>query len=152
MADVATTSFAQHSPSHSILLYDGVCRLCNRLNQFVLRHDPEGLFRFASLQSPLAEGILNRHGFNTRDLDTVYVVLNYNRANESLLSRSDAIASVLGQLGGIWRLAGILIGWLPRWFRDWVYRVVARNRYRIFGRSDMCILPSPENRSRFLDV
>jgi predicted DCC family thiol-disulfide oxidoreductase YuxK len=152
MADIATTSFAPHSPSHPILLYDGVCGLCNRLNQFVLRHDPEGHFRFASLQSPLAEGILGRHGFNARDLDTVYVVLNYDRANESLLSRSDAIASVLGQLGGIWRLAGILMGWLPRWFRDWVYRVVARNRYRIFGRSDMCILPSPENRSRFLDL
>jgi predicted DCC family thiol-disulfide oxidoreductase YuxK len=138
--------------SHPILLYDGVCGLCNRLNQFVLRHDPEGLFRFASLQSPLAERILTRHGASARDLDTVYVVVNYNQPNESLRARSDAVVFVLTHLGGIWRPAGILVGCLPRWLRDWAYRLVARNRYRVFGRSETCMLPSPEHRSRFLDV
>jgi len=138
--------------SHPILLYDGVCGLCNRTNQFVLRHDPEGLFRFASLQSPLAERILTRHGASARDLDTVYVVVNYNQPDESLRPRSDAVVFILTRLGGIWRPAGILIGWLPQWFRDWAYNLVARTRYRIFGRYESCQLPSPENRRRFLDI
>jgi predicted DCC family thiol-disulfide oxidoreductase YuxK len=152
MSGVSRTPVASDPLSHPLLLYDGVCGLCNRLNQFVLRHDPQGLFRFASLQSPLAEGILTRHGANARDLDTVYVVLNCSEPNESLLPRSDAVVFVLTHLGGIWRSAGILISWLPRWFRDWAYDRFARNRYRIFGRYETCMLPSPANRSRFLDV
>jgi len=152
MSDVSRTSLRSEPLSHPILLYDGVCGLCSRMNQFVLRHDPEGLFRFAWLQSPLAERILTRHGASARDLDTVYVVMNYNQPDESLRPRSDAVVFVLTHLGGIWRPAGILIGWLPRWFRDWAYDLVARNRYRVFGRSETCMLPSPENRSRFLDV
>jgi predicted DCC family thiol-disulfide oxidoreductase YuxK len=152
MSDVSRASFTSDPVPHPILLYDGVCGLCNRLNQFVLRHDPEGLFRFASLQSLLAEHILTRHDASARDLDTVYVVLNYNQPNESLYLRSDAAMFVLKRLGGIWRPAGILMGWLPRWFRDWTYNVVARNRYRVFGRYETCMLPSPETRSRFLDV
>ena len=152
MSGVSQTSFASDPAAHPILLYDGVCGLCNRLNQFVLRHDSAGFFRFASLQSPLAERILTRHGASARDLDTVYVVVNYNQPNESLSSRSDAVVFVSTHLGGIWRPAGILISWLPRWFRDWAYRVVARNRYRVFGRYETCMLPRPETRSRFLDV
>ena len=140
------------SSAPPVLLYDGVCGLCNRLNQFVLRHDEERIFRFASLQSPLAERILNRHSANPRDLDTVYVVVSYNQPSESLLPRSDAVIFVLKQLAGIWRSAGILLSWLPLWFRDWAYRLVARNRYRIFGRHETCPLPSPEHRGRFLDV
>ena len=155
-AETVTDQTDQPSASdlsaHPILLYDGVCGLCNRLNQFVLGHDPGGRFRFASLQSPLAERILTRHGASARDLDTVYLVVNYNQPDESLQARSDAVVFVLGQLGGIWHLAGILIGSLPRQVRDWGYRLIARHRYRIFGRFEACMLPSPENRSRFLDV
>lgn len=151
MSDISRIPSAA-SLSHPILLYDGVCGLCNRLNQFVLRHDPEGLFRFASLQSPLAERILTRHGASARDLDTVYVVMNYDQPNESLLPRSDAVSFILTNLGGVWRLAGILLSWLPQCFRDYAYNLVARNRYRIFGRSESCTLPSPEYPTRFLDI
>lgn len=137
---------------HPILLYDGVCGLCNRLVQFILRRDPEGVFRFASLQSALAAGILARHGADARDLDTVYVVLNAGQADEQLLPRSDAVIFILQQLGGIWRPAALAVRLLPRPLRDWGYRLVARNRYRIFGRYDACPLPSADTRSRFLDV
>jgi predicted DCC family thiol-disulfide oxidoreductase YuxK len=143
---------AASSASHPIVLYDGICGLCNRLNQFILRHDQKEVFRFATLQSLLAERILTRHGANARDLDTVYVVVNYGQPNESLLPRSDAVVFVLQRVGGIWRPSGVLINWLPRSFRDWAYRLIARNRYRIFGRSETCILPSPEHRGRFLDI
>jgi len=142
---------------HPIILYDGVCGLCNRLNQFVLRHDREGIFRFASLQSPLAARILARHGANPQDLDTVYVVLNHDltkeaQADERLLPRSDAVIYVLKRLGGIWRLLGLYLQLVPRFLRDWEYRVIARKRYRAFGRFETCSLPSAETRDRFLDV
>jgi predicted DCC family thiol-disulfide oxidoreductase YuxK len=152
MSELSRTSSAPDPLSHPIVLYDGVCGLCNRMNQFVLRHDRVGLFRFASLQSSLAEHILSRHGASARDLDTVYVVVNHNLPDESLCPRSDAVVFVLTHLAGLWRPAGLLIGLLPRWFRDWAYDFVARHRYRVFGRSESCLLPSPETRSRFLDV
>jgi len=137
--------------SHPIILYDGVCGLCNRFVQFILRRDRSGVFRFASLQSTLAAPILARHGANPSDLDTVYVVFNHELPNEYLLSRSDAVLFVLKQLQGQWQLAAFLLQLLPKFLRDAAYNVVARNRYRIFGRSEICTLPSDQDRSRFLD-
>jgi len=138
--------------THPILLYDGVCGLCNRLNQFVLRRDPAGIFRFASLQSALAARILSRRGADAADLDTVYVVVNPDQPDEYLLARSDAAIFVLKQLGGFWGLLGLVAQFKPRFLRDWGYRIVARNRYRVFGRFETCMLPSSETRDRFLDV
>jgi predicted DCC family thiol-disulfide oxidoreductase YuxK len=137
---------------HPILLYDGVCGLCNRLVEFILRRDHGAVFQFASLQSPFAARTLARHGVNPADLDTVYVVVNHNQPDESLLARAAAVRYVLGQLGRFWRFAGSLLSWLPRPLCDWGYRVVARNRYRIFGRYDACPLPGANVRSRFLDL
>ena len=158
---------------HPIILYDGVCGLCNRVNQFVLRRDPAGTFRFASLQSALAGRILARHGVNPQALDTAYVLVDYELPVERLLPRSDAVIFILKQLGAaelrsagqpgaavptqasgptkIWRLAGLLLQLVPRPLREWGYRLVARNRYRIFGRFESCALPSPEHRGLFLD-
>ena len=140
-----------HDPAHPILLYDGVCGLCNRLVQFILRRDRAAIFRFASLQSPLAASILTRHAASPADLDTVYVVLNLNAANESLLARSDAVLYVLKHLGGIYKLAAFVLEPIPRPFRDWLYNVIARNRYRIFGRYDTCPIPTAETKMRFLE-
>jgi predicted DCC family thiol-disulfide oxidoreductase YuxK len=137
---------------HPILLYDGVCGLCNRLVQFVLRRDRQAVFRFAALQSPLAAGILSRHGVDPGDLDTIYVALNYELPTECLLSRSDAVIFVLKQLPIPWPAAAFLLGLLPRPVRDLAYNSVARHRYRLFGRSEMCTLPSDQDHSRFLDV
>ena len=137
---------------HPILLYDGVCGLCNRLVQFILRRDRARVFRFASLQSPLAARLLARHGADAQDLDTVYVALNSDAPEESLLARSGAVLFVLTQLGGSWRALALVLKLLPPSFRDFGYNIIARRRYRIFGRSDTCILPPPENRDRFLDV
>jgi predicted DCC family thiol-disulfide oxidoreductase YuxK len=134
-----------------ILLYDGVCGLCNRSVQFILRHDRCAIFNFASLQSPIAQTILAGHGANPANLDTVYLVANYNQPGEVLLSRSDAVADILRRLGGIWSFFGAVLRLIPRSLRDWGYNLVARNRYRIFGHYDTCPLPTPETRSRFLD-
>lgn len=137
---------------HPILLYDGVCGLCNRFVQFVLRRDPSGAFLFASLQSPLAASVLARHGQHPEVLDTVYAVIDCDSPQERLLARSDAILFVLAQLGGLWRVAALVFKLVPRPVRDFAYNSTARRRYRIFGRSETCILPAPENRARFLDL
>ena len=140
--------------SNPIVLYDGVCGLCNGLTKFLLRRDRNDRLRFASLQSDFAARILERHGKDNSDLDTVYVVKNYEQPDEQLeqlLARSDAILYVLGELGGIWKLSAAA-KILPRWLRDKIYNLVARNRYRMFGKYDSCMLPEPKHRRKFLDV
>jgi predicted DCC family thiol-disulfide oxidoreductase YuxK len=147
---------------HPILLYDGVCGLCNRFVQFIIRRDPNAIFRFASLQSALASRILARHNLNPSHLDTVYVVVNPDShspngdtnedTNGLLLSRSAAALFVLAQLRGPWHAAAFMLRLLPKFLLDSAYNAVARHRYRIFGRSDTCPLPSAQDRNRFLDL
>jgi len=134
-----------------IVLYDGVCGLCNRLVQFLLKHDRRDCFRFASLQSEFASVLLKRHSLDPHDFDTVYVVKDFGQPNESLLARSDAILYMLDQLGGVWKLARIGRA-LPKSLRDAVYKIVARNRYHVFGKHESCMLPEPKHRARFLDA
>jgi predicted DCC family thiol-disulfide oxidoreductase YuxK len=134
-----------------LLLYDGVCGLCNRMTRFVLRHDQANRFRYAALQGSLAGELLRRHGRDARDLDTVYVVADYGAPGERLLWKSRAILFVLGQLGGLWRL-GRLFAILPRPLLDLAYDFIARHRYRWFGRYDACPLPAPGVREKFLDA
>ena len=138
--------------SNPLLLYDGVCGLCNRGVQFVLRRDANEIFRFASLQSDLAKRLLARHGMKAADLDTVYLVVNSGTVDESLLARSDAALFVLRELGGIWGVGATVLGWVPRPVRNWSYGLIARNRYRIFGRHDTCPVPGESVRERFLDI
>ena len=140
-----------NTESNPIVLYDGVCGLCNRLTQFILKHDKHDRFRFASLQSEFAANILKRHGADPEDLDTVYVVVDYNKPGERLLARSDAILHIATELGGIWKLGGAGRV-LPRPIRDAMYKLVARNRYRLFGKYESCMLPEPKHRAKFLDA
>ena len=133
------------------MLYDGVCGLCNHLVQFLLKRDKNDRFRFASLQSEFAQTLMMKHGVDPHDLDTVYAVKDHGRSNETLLARSDAILFMLQQLGGVWKLTAVGRV-LPKAFRDAVYKIVARNRYRVFGKHESCMLPEPKHRSKFLDV
>jgi predicted DCC family thiol-disulfide oxidoreductase YuxK len=164
MAEAKQSTLSAETEDHRIVLYDGVCGLCNRGVQFILNRDPAGLFRYASLQSTLAARILERHGADARDLDSVYVVLHGYHQNEKLFARSDAVIFILMHLGttvgsqavparfSYWRAAGLSLEMIPRPLREWAYRLVARNRYRIFGRYDACPVPSEETRRRFLDL
>jgi len=133
-----------------IILYDGVCGLCNRFVQFVLRHDDKDRFHFAALQSNFARAILERHGLNPDLLDTVYLVFDYGQSNEHLFSRNEAASGVLKELGGVWRFWATLLDILPERFRDWRYNLVARNRYRFFGKYEACPLPKEKDRHKFL--
>ena len=117
----------------------------------ILRRDRQAILRFAALQNPFAARILARHGANPTDLDTVYLVLNHELPDESLLSRTDAVVFVLKKLGPFWRSVALLLQLLPRFLRDPLYNTIARHRYRIFGRSDVCTIPSDADHIRFLD-
>lgn len=127
-----------------ILLFDGVCNLCNASVQWVLRHDRAGKFRFAALQSDTGQELLRRFGLEREHFDTVVLV-----DGDRLYTRSDAALALLSRLGAPWAWLGVLRVF-PRPLRNAVYDWVARNRYRWFGRQDECWLPRPEWKERFL--
>jgi predicted DCC family thiol-disulfide oxidoreductase YuxK len=133
----------------TIVLYDGVCGLCNRLVRFLLRFDRHDCFRFAALQSDFAASVLQKHGINTADLDSVSIVTEYGLATERAFTKSDAVLRAAWDLGGIWRVseAGRV---LPRALRNWFYDLVARNRYRMFGKYETCPMPRAEDRAKFV--
>ena len=134
-----------------LILYDGVCGLCNRLVQFILPRDRGDAFVFAALQSDLAATVLARHGRDARAVDTFFVVCDYETAGERLLDRSDAGLFVAKTRGRGWQLFWPL-RLLPRALRDVGYGMIAGNRYRVFGRLDQCLLPGPGARHKFLDA
>jgi len=133
------------SESAPILLFDGVCNFCNEAVGFVLDHDRAGRFRFASLQSEAGRALLAEHGLSESALSTS-VLIDAGRAYKD----SEGVLRAALLLGGAFRLAGPLL-WLPRGLRDALYRAFARNRYRWFGRSEHCRVPTPETRARFLE-
>ncbi|HEY7285736.1 MAG TPA: DCC1-like thiol-disulfide oxidoreductase family protein [Vicinamibacterales bacterium] len=133
-----------------LVLYDGVCGLCNRVVQFVLEHDERRVFRFASLQSALGRSIVKQSGGDPDELTAFYVVGNYQTPAARVLTRSDAVLFVACKLGWPWKAARLLRV-LPRVIRDRAYDLVAWNRYQVFGRHEHCLLPRPEFRSRFVD-
>ena len=139
------------SETKAIVLYDGVCGLCNRAVQFLLKRDRLDRFQFASLQSDVAARVLQRHGMDPKSLDTVYAVLNYGEPNEILLAKGDAFLFFAKTIGGIWSVArvGRII---PRPIRNWLYDFIARHRYQVFGKSESCMLPDPKQRHKFLEV
>ena len=135
-----------------LVLYDGVCGLCNRLTRFLLPRDPAAQFAYASLQSDTARSLLSRFGETTEELSTFYVVADFRSDTPQLLARSRAALFVMKTLGGMWRWAGLMLNVLPAKLLDLAYGAIARNRYRLFGRYDSCLAPTPEYRQRFLDV
>jgi predicted DCC family thiol-disulfide oxidoreductase YuxK len=135
-----------------IVVYDGVCGLCNRAVRFVLKHDGQDRFRFASLQSEFAAGILRRRGIQPGILDTFYLVTDHGQPGEQLSERSEAAIAVLRELGGVWRVLALPLRVLPAQVRDWGYNLIARHRYRMFGKYDACPLPEAKDRHKFLDM
>lgn len=128
-----------------IVLFDGVCNLCNGVVRFTIDHDPDGRISFATLQSAAGQRLLDQYGITMDDLET-FVLIEDGAAS----TRSTAAARLLRRIGGPWGLLGRLLGLVPRPLRDLGYRLVARSRYRIFGRRDVCMTPGPEIQDRFI--
>jgi predicted DCC family thiol-disulfide oxidoreductase YuxK len=132
-----------------LVLYDGVCGLCSRLLQFLLKHDRRAVFTFASLQSAVGRAMVERFGADPNELASFHVLANYRTNHVQMFSRSSAALFVAGELGWPWKMAG-LMRVLPTSILDHVYNVVARNRYRVFGRYERCLTPRAEFRDRFV--
>ena len=133
-----------------LVLYDGVCGLCSRLLQFLLEHDRRAVFTFASLQSAVGRTIVERFGGDPNKLASFHVLVNYRANHSQMFSRSSAALFVAGELGWPWKMA-VLMRILPTSILDHVYDVIARNRYRVFGRFERCLAPRPEFRGRFIE-
>lgn len=145
-----STQAASHMESAHLVLYDGVCGLCNRLLQFLFKHDGRAVFMYASLQSPIGRATVERFGGNPDELTTFYVVAGYRTARPQMLSKSRAALFVAREIGWPWRAAAAM-AILPTPVLDRLYDAIARSRYRMFGRVDHCVIPRPELRRRFLE-
>jgi len=133
-----------------LILYDGSCGFCNRRIQFVLKRDRANQFLFSPLQSDLSKSILEKYKHDPMDLNTLYVISNFQESDESVLSKSKASLFILRKLGGIGSLAQIL-HLLPTSLLNYGYDLIAANRHRIGGRKP-CPLPSKEDRKKFLST
>jgi predicted DCC family thiol-disulfide oxidoreductase YuxK len=127
-----------------IILFDGVCNLCNGSVKFILKRDPQGYFKFASLQGETGQRLLKRHGLNS-DMNSFVLI-----ENERTYVKSSAALRVCSKLSGAWSILS-LFRILPPSFRDFMYDFVARNRYKWFGKEESCMVPLPEWKQRFLD-
>ena len=141
-----------HLGGRLLVIFDGRCGLCNRSVRWFLRRDARDRMRFVASESPLVAALLARNemGADRFGPSSIVVVRNAERPSERVLVRSDAVLAMLRELPGMWPVAGRVLGWIPRPVRDLGYRVVARFRYRIFGRLECCPIPTAEERVRFL--
>ena len=128
----------------AIVLFDGVCNFCNASVNFVIERDKAGYFKFAPLQSEIGEELIAKHGIDTAETDSVIVV-----ENDRAYTHSSAALRIAKRLDGLWSWNyGFIV--VPKPIRDFFYRLFAKHRYRLFGRQDACMMPTPEIRARFL--
>lgn len=139
-----------------LVVFDGYCGLCNRSVRWFLRRDRRDRLRFVAFESPLVAGLLARHGISASGPglgpgpSSILVVRDPGGAKEQLLDRSTGVLAMMAELPRPWPAVGAALGWIPRPLRDLGYRLIARWRYRIWGRYESCPLPTPEERGRFL--
>jgi predicted DCC family thiol-disulfide oxidoreductase YuxK len=137
-----------------LVIFDGHCGFCNKSIRWFLRRDQHDRLRFVASESPIVADLLARHGFVSSDLEsgpnTMLVVRNADVPDEQVLVRSDAAVAMLRELPRPWPAVGRIFSWIPRPVRDLSYRLIARWRYRIWGRLEGCPLATPEERERFL--
>lgn len=127
----------------AIILFDGVCNFCNRSVQFIIKRDPKGYFLFASQQSEAGKRLMEKYNIES-DMKSIVLI-----EEDQFYQKSSAAIRICRHLSGVWKI-GSIFNVIPRPFRDALYDIVARNRYKWFGRSDTCMLPSIDIKERFL--
>ncbi len=130
---------------NKIVLFDGVCNFCNSSVQFIIRNDKTNSLKFASLQSEIGQRLITTYNLS-KELDSVIFIEN----NQAYI-KSKAALKIANYFGGFWKIFQVF-NIIPSFIRDFFYDIIANNRYKWFGKKDSCMLPSPEVRSRFLDV
>ncbi len=138
------TSFIMDKQVNNIVLFDGVCNLCNGLVRFIIKRDGTGKFKFASLQSEIGQQWLMRFSLAKNEFESFVFI-----RGEKYYLKSSAALKMLSELGGIWKAFYVFI-LIPRPVRDFLYDLIASSRYKIFGKRDVCMVPTPELEERFL--
>jgi predicted DCC family thiol-disulfide oxidoreductase YuxK len=133
----------QKTDTTSVVLFDGVCKLCNVSVNFILRIDRRGQLKFASLQSDYGRAVLKEHDRHTDPMDSMMLL-----EGERLTEKSTAVIHISKYLGGVWPLCMIALV-IPPFIRDFIYDIIAKNRYRWFGKYYTCRLPDPKYEARF---
>lgn len=131
-------------PGETVVLFDGVCKLCNGWAKFLIQHDRHHRVRLATVQSPEGQALLAWAGLPVDAFDTMAVI-----RDRHYWVRSEAFFEVTAQLPAAWPMLRLL-RIVPRWLRDWAYDRIALNRYRLFGKHEVCLLPTPDHQRRFL--
>lgn len=144
-SEASTASALDRIQGHDVIVFDGVCVLCSGFMRFVLKHDRSQRYRFVIAQSPLGEALYAATGLKSGDYDT-NLVFREGKLHQKL----NAFIAVMGDVGWPWR-AAILLKPLPEPVKNWLYDRIARNRYRIFGRTETCLVPDAAVKARFLD-
>ncbi len=129
-----------------LILFDGVCNLCNASVQYVIRHDPHDRFRFASLQGKVGQQIISEHKIDTSKTDSILLYSN----DGQLWNKSTAALKIASKLGFPRNLAALFFI-VPSFIRNGVYDYIAKNRYKWYGKKEACMIPTPELKSKFLD-
>ena len=132
-------------PVKPLILFDGVCNLCNGSVLFIIRRDRNAKFQFAALQSSFGQSQLFQFDLPQNELNTIILI-----KEGKLLVKSDAALEIARNLDGIWPLF-YTFKIVPAFFRNWIYELVAKNRYHWFGRQEACIIPTPDLKARFLE-
>lgn len=128
---------------NNIILFDGICNFCDSSVQFIIKRDKRALYKFASIQSDRGQEILRKHHVPA-EMDSIILV-----RNDKCYYKSSAALRICKNLKGVWKLFYCFLI-VPKPLRDYLYEIIARNRYKWFGKKDSCTLPSPEIRKRFL--
>lgn len=128
----------------NIILFDGVCNLCDQSIQFIIKRDHTGFYKFGSLQSPNGQKLLEHYQVPT-DIDSFILI-----RNNKVYTKSTAALKVAQNLDGLWKMLYPLII-IPKPIRDFIYNIIANNRYKWFGKKTSCTLPTPEIKERFID-
>lgn len=140
--DPAVPDFPDH---HPLIVFDGVCVLCSGFARFVIRRDPEAVFRLTTAQSALGEALYRHYGLDPTEYETNIVI-----ADGVAYGELHSAAQVLARLPAPWRWLRVM-GWIPDPVGGWLYRRVALNRYRLFGKTDTCMIPPPAWQERFIE-
>ncbi len=135
----------QVEPGYILVLFDGVCNLCSGAVMFIIKRDPVAKFKFASLQSAFGQAQLIRYGLDPNAFHSIIVI-----ENNTVLKKSDAALKIAEQLSSPWRRMAVF-RFVPKFLRDLAYDLIAATRYKVFGRKDSCMIPTPELKARFLD-
>ncbi|MBR9913722.1 MAG: DUF393 domain-containing protein [Algicola sp.] len=129
-----------------LILFDGVCNLCNTSVQYVIKHDSKDKFKFAALQSAIGQDIINTYNIDTAKTDSILLFSHDN----GLSTKSTAALKIANQLGFPRNLMSVFFI-IPTFIRNWVYDYIAKNRYKWYGKKDACMIPTPELKAKFLD-